>query len=164
MGDQLLARLSINEVPHVSARAVAAVGTIKRRLGDTLRTGKERVLAPSARAIRNSAHYATGKVSDSASWTTRKARQSASGVNMALEAVHAKYYTISALVFLVTFFAVYNVTKSAQYWLNSDIELEELHAYLISATDQSQLPKMPELVATVCALSAWSLLMPLLNL
>merc|ERR1712179_71922 len=135
------------KVPKVSARAKAkaAVGTIKRRLSLTLQTGKERVIAPSARAIKNSASYAKGKLSDSASWTARAACQSASGINMALEAIHAKYFMISALIFLITFFAVYNMTKSAQYWLNPDIELEELHAYLISATDQSQLPKMPEL-------------------
>ena len=84
-------------------------------------------------------------------------------VNAALDEIRAKYYTISVILFLTVFFATYNLTKSIQQWTNPDFELEELHAYLTSI-DQTLMPKVPELIATLSALSAWSYLMPRLNI
>ena len=117
---------------------------------------------------RKSAQKLTSKTyenltSDSASWTLTKAKDSATAVNATLDEIQAKYYTISVILFLTVFFAAYNVTKSIQQWVNPDFELEELHAYLTSI-DQTLMPKVPELIATVSALSAWSYLMPRLNI
>ena len=57
-------------------------------------------------------------------------------MNGALDRIRAKYYFTSVLIFAVVFFAAYNATISLQYWLNPDTELEELHAYLVSANNQ----------------------------
>ena len=77
-----------------------------------------------------------GNFLGSAKWATESVKSSASAVNWALDQIRAKYYFTSVLIFGIVFFAAYNATMSLQYWLNPDIELEELHAYLVSATNQ----------------------------
>ena len=52
--------------PNVSARAVEAAVTLKRRLGDTLQKGKDNVITPSAQAISKGANYAKDKITGKA--------------------------------------------------------------------------------------------------
>ena len=54
--------LFFSVTPNVSARAVEAAVTLKRRLGDTLQKGKDNVITPSAQAISKGANYAKDKI------------------------------------------------------------------------------------------------------
>ena len=57
-----MSSLFFSVTPNVSARAVEAAVTLKRRLGDTLQKGKDNVITPSAQAISKGANYAKDRI------------------------------------------------------------------------------------------------------